>query len=157
RRGQAAEMARRLAQPELPRAQALRTRMSTFFGSAGTYDAPRRDWVRAAVAVAIVGVVGVMLGVQIMTPNKRVLAVMAAVVVCAVGGGASVVMGLGFLLLALPFRGSRSFGSTTLAFILILLVIWLLRMSQRVPPWPQRPPADAPIIGLVIAYVISFY
>ncbi len=131
--------------------------MSTLFGSAGTFEAPRRDWVRAVVAVAIVGMVGVLLGTQIMTPNKRVLAVMAAVVVFAIAWRASMVMGLGFLLLALPFPRSTVFGTTNLAFILILLVIWLLRMSTRVAPWPQRTPADGPIVGLVIAYVISFY
>src|SRR5206468_10962292 len=45
----------------------------------------------------------------------------------------------------------------SMAFILILLVIWLLRMSQRTAPLPSRTPADAPIAGLLIAYVISFY
>jgi len=131
--------------------------MSTLFGSAGAYGARRQDWFRAAVAIAVVGAVGVLLGVQIMTPNKRVLAVMAAVVVFAIAWRASMVMGLGFLLLALPFPRSTSFGTTNLAFTLILLVIWLLRMSQRIAPWPQRTPADAPIIGLLIAYIISFY
>src|SRR5262245_22488906 len=131
--------------------------MSTLFGSAGAVGAPRRDWLRALVLVAVVGGAGVLLGLQIMAPDKRVLAVMAALVVFAVAWRASMVMGLGFLLLALPFPRGTSFGTTNLAFILILLVIWLLRMSQGVAPWPRRTPTDAPIVGLVIAYVISFY
>ena len=118
---------------------------------------PRRDWIGGLVGAALVVVTGLTLGVQIMEPNKRVLAVLAALVVFALAWRVSMVMGLGFLVLALPFPRGTSFGSTNLAFILILAVIWLLRMSQRVSPLPRRTPADVPIVGLLIAYVVSFY
>jgi len=131
--------------------------MSTLFSSVGEHGAPRRDWIQVLVGAIAIIAAGVLLGVQIMTPDKRVLAVMAAVVVFAIAWRVSMVMGLGFLLLALPFPRSTSFGTTNLAFILILLVIWLLRMSQRAAPLPRRTPADVPIAGLVIAYIVSFY
>jgi len=92
-----------------------------------------------------------------MEPNKRVLAVMAALVVFGLAWRVSMVMGLGFLVLALPFPRGTSFGTTNLAFILILAVIWLLRMSQRASALPRRTPVDVPIAGLVIAYIVSFY
>jgi O-antigen ligase len=131
--------------------------MSTLYSSTGAYRAPRRDWVQVLVGATVIVAAGVLLGVQIMAPDKRVLAVMAAVVVFGIAWRVSMVMGLGFLLLALPFPRSTTFGTTNLAFILILLVIWLLRMSQRAAPLPRRTPADAPIAGLLIAYVVSFY
>lgn len=131
--------------------------MSTPFSSASAYGAPRRDWIQVLVGTIAIVAAGVLLGVQIMEPDKRVLAVMAAVVVFGIAWRVSMVMGLGFLLLALPFPRSTTFGTTNLAFILILLVIWLLRMSQRGAPLPRRTPADAPIAGLLIAYVVSFY
>jgi O-antigen ligase len=131
--------------------------MSTWFSSSGAYEAPRRDWVQTLVAAIAVAAAGVLLGLQIMTPDKRVLAVMAAVVVFAVAWRASMVMGLGFLLLALPFPRSTTFGTTNLAFILILLVIWFLRMSLRMAPPPRHTAADFPIMALMISFVISFY
>lgn len=118
---------------------------------------PRRDWIGGLIGAGLVLVAGMTLGVQIMEPNKRVLALMAALVVFALAWRASMVMGLGFLVLALPFPRGTSFGTTNLAFILILAVIWLLRMSQRVSPLPRRTPADVPIVGLLIAYIVSFY
>ena len=131
--------------------------MNTVFSSAGAHPAQRRDWLQALVTGAVIVAAGILLGVEIMDPNKRALAVMAAAVVFAIAWRVSMVMGLGFLLLALPFPRSTVFGTTNLAFILILLVIWLLRMTQRAARLPQRTPADAPIAALVIAYVISFF
>ncbi len=131
--------------------------MNSLFPGARPYDSPRRDWIGGLIAAGAVVVVGVLLGFQIMVPDKRVLAVMAAVVVLGIAWRVSIVMGLGFLLIALPFPRSTTFGTTNLAFILILLVIWLLRMSQRVAALPRRTPADVPIAGLLIAYIVSFY
>jgi O-antigen ligase len=131
--------------------------MNPLFPGSRPYEAPRRDWIGGLVAAGLVVITGMLLGLQIMEPNKRVLAVMAAVAVFAVAWRANMVMGIGFLLLALPFPRSTTFGTTNLAFILILLVIWLLRMSQRLAPLPQRTPVDIPITGLVIAYIVSFY
>ncbi|TMQ57948.1 MAG: hypothetical protein E6K72_03125 [Candidatus Eisenbacteria bacterium] len=131
--------------------------MNTLFPSTTAHQAPRHDWLRILVAAIAISAAGVLLGLQIMTPDRRVLAVMAAVVVFGVAWRTSTVMGIGFLILALPFPRGTSFGPTNLAFILILLVIWLLRMSQRLAPLPQRTPADLPIAGLLIAYIVSFY
>ena len=131
--------------------------MNTLFPSTAAHPAPRHDWLRILVAAIAISAAGVLLGLQIMTPDRRVLALMAAVVVFGVAWRTSTVMGIGFLILALPFPRGTSFGPTNLAFILILLVIWLLRMSQRLAPLPQRTPADLPIAGLLIAYIVSFY
>ena len=39
--------------------------------------------------------------------------------------------GLGVLVMTLPYPRGTAFGNTNLALILILLVIWLLRVTQR--------------------------
>lgn len=131
--------------------------MSTTPQRVRSFARPGRDWFGVLLATGAVIAIGWLVGAQIMDPNKRVLAVLAAVVVFGLAWRASMIMGLGVLLLALPFPRSTVFGSTSVAFILILLVIWLLRLSQRMAATPQRTPLDVPIVGLVIAYIVSFY
>jgi O-antigen ligase len=101
--------------------------------------------------------VGVVLGLQYVTPNRRVLATLAAIVVFGVTWRLDMVSGLGILILALPFPRATVFGNTNLAFILLLLVTWLLRVTlgQNLPP--RRSPIDVPLVTLFVCYVISFY
>ena len=101
--------------------------------------------------------VGAVLGLQYITPNIRVLAVLAGIVIFGVTWRLNMVSGLGVLILALPFPKAVVFGSTNLAFILLLLVIWLLRVSQGQSAPPRRSPLDAPLITLFGFYVVSFY
>jgi hypothetical protein len=123
----------------------------------GAYASPRRDWIMGLAGALVVIAAGVVLGFQIMQPDKRVLALMAAVAVFGIAWRVDMVLGMGFLLLALPFPRATSFGNTNLAFILILLVIWLLRMSLRDAALPRRTPVDVPLVSLLIAFVVSFY
>jgi len=111
-------------------------------------------WLVNGVAV-IVG--GVLLGQQYVHPNKRVLPVIVGVIVSGLAWRVGMVAGLGVLVLALPFPRGTVFGNTNLALILILLVIWLLRISQRQSPAPRQSPFDLPIVGLLIMYMLSFY
>jgi hypothetical protein len=115
------------------------------------------DWFGAAIAlVAVVGV-GWLLGQQYVEPNKRVLGVLAGLLVFGIAWRLDMVSGLGLLVLSLPYPRGTVFGSTTLAFILLLLVIWLLRWTTREAAPPRRTPVDIPVVGLLVAYVISFY
>src|SRR5258706_2349232 len=111
-------------------------------------------WLVNGVAV-IVG--GVLLGQQYVHPNRRVRPVIVGVIVCGLAWRVGMVAGLGVLVLALPFPRGTVFGNTNLALILILLVIWLLRISQRQSPAPRQSPFDLPIVGLLIMYMLSFY
>lgn len=119
--------------------------------------AAARDWLATVVNGALVAAVGVLLGLQYVSPNKRVLQVLAAVIVFGVAWRLDTVTGIGVLLLALPFPRGTVFGNTNLALILLLLVIWLLRFSTGHSARPERTPLDAPIVGLLVAYLISFY
>jgi O-antigen ligase len=116
-----------------------------------------RDWITPLVGIALVVAVGVVLGLQYVAPDKRVLAVMVATIVVGVAWRLDLLSAIGLLVVALPYPRATVFGSTNLALILLLLIIWLLRLSTRSAPPPRRTPVDVPIIGLVLAYVISFY
>jgi O-antigen ligase len=108
-------------------------------------------------ALLAVVVVGVVVGMQYLTPDKRMLALLAAGIIAGVAWRLDTITGLGLLIVAIPYQRGTVFGSTTFAFILLLLVLWLLRVTQRLNPPLQRTPLDAPIAGLLIAYAISFY
>jgi len=119
--------------------------------------APGRDWIRSAISLLVLVIVGVVLGVQYVDPDKRVLAVLAALVVFGIAWRLDIATGLGVLVLALPFPRAATYGSTSVAFILLLAVIWLLRHAQRDAYGLRRTPLDAPITALILAYVVSFY
>jgi putative inorganic carbon (HCO3(-)) transporter len=117
---------------------------------------PNRWWDRLAAAAAV-GVVGFVLGIQYVQPNKRVLSVMVAAVVAGIAWRLDMLTGIGLLVFALPYPRGTVFGNTNLAFILLLLVIWLLRVTQRLSLRPTGTPVDVPVIGLVVLYIVSFY
>lgn len=116
-----------------------------------------RDWLTRIVSAALVIAVGVFLGLQYIEPDKRALAVLAAAVIFGIAWRLDTVTGLGLMMLAIPYPRGTIFGSTNFAFILLLALIWLLRVSQRMSPAPVRTPVDAAIGGLALAYIISFY
>jgi O-antigen ligase len=115
------------------------------------------DWLTRIVSAVLVIAVGVILGLQYINPDKRALAVLAAAAIFGIAWRLDTVTGLGLMILAIPYPRGTVFGSTNFAFILLLALIWLLRVSQRMSPPPVRTPVDMPIAGLAIAYVISFY
>ena len=119
--------------------------------------AGERDWLLTFLSVAGVVGLGVLIGQQYLNPDKRVLAISAALLLFGVTWRLDLVAGLGVLMFALPFPRGTVFGSTNLAFLLLLTVVWLLRVTQREAPGASRTPFDAPIAGLLIAYVLSFY
>jgi O-antigen ligase len=119
--------------------------------------APRRpDWVGRVLAVLGLTGLGLLLGHQYLYPNKRVISVLAAVVVFGIAWRMNMIAGLGLLVTALPFPRGTVFGNTNLALILLLLVIWLLRFTQGQSPSARRTAIDLPVAGLFIAYVVSF-
>jgi hypothetical protein len=114
-------------------------------------------WVERAVSAAFVLGLGVLIGYQYMAPDKRVLSVFAALIVAGIAWRLEMIAGIGVMLFALPFPKGTTFGTTNLALILLVLVIWLLRVGQRELPLPRSTTLDVPIAGLVIAYIVSFY
>jgi hypothetical protein len=113
-------------------------------------------WVSRTFKVLIVIGTGVLLGQQYVAPDKRVIPLMLSVVVIGLAWRLDMVTAIGILFVALPYPRSTTFGTTNLAFILLLIIFWLVRVSSRQLPAPRRSPIDVPLLGLVTIYVLSF-
>jgi len=101
--------------------------------------------------------VGVLLGIQYWTPNQRVIPVFVALVLFGVAWRLNMVASLCVLVFLLPYPKGTVFGSTNLAFVLIVFLIWLLRLSLRMSPPARRSPVDLPIFCITLWYILSFY
>jgi O-antigen ligase len=108
-------------------------------------------------SVLAVVAAGILIGQQYVNPNKRVIAVMVAAILAGLAWRLDMLWGLGVVVLTVPYPRGTIFGNSNVALILVLLVIWLLRVSQRQSAGLRRSPLDIPIVGLLIAYIISFY
>jgi O-antigen ligase len=117
---------------------------------------PVAGWLGRTATAAAVAAIGILLGVQYVHPNKRVIAVLSAIAVAGTAWRLDLVWGVGLLVLAVPFPRGTVFGNSNLALVLILLVLWLLRVTLRMMAPPRRTPLDLPVVGLLIAFIVSF-
>jgi hypothetical protein len=117
----------------------------------------REDPLGRVMSLVGIAVFGVLLGIQYWTPNKRVIPVVAVALVFGVAWRLSLAAALNVLVFLLPYPKGTVFGSTNLAFIAIVFVLWLLRVSLRTAPPARSSPIDLPIIALMLWAVISFY
>lgn len=96
-------------------------------------------------------------GMQIATPDKRVIQVLAALLLVFFAFKIDSVSALAIATLFLPFPKATSYGNTNVTFVLLIFIVWLYRVTtHRVAP-PKRIPAMVPVGLLVISYLISFY
>ncbi len=123
------------------------------YGSSSAWN----TWLDRIGQAALVVGLGVLIGMQYMAPDKRVLSVIAGLLVAGVAWRLDIVSGVGVAIIALPFPKGTTFGTTNLALILLLVVIYLLRFALREIPRPRPTQLDMPILGLFLAYVVSFY
>lgn len=117
----------------------------------------RSDPVGRAIGLVMTLAIGVLLGIQYWTPNKRVIPVIAAAAVFGVAWRMSMGAAINVMVFLLPYPKGAVFGSTNLALILMLLVLWLLRLSLRTTEPARNSPLDLPILGMLLWYVLSFY
>lgn len=122
-------------------------------GSRGSWT----RWLDRIGPAAVVALVGIVLGQQYLAPNKRVIPVIVSILLFGLAWRTDMATAIGLLLIAMPFPRYTVFGNTNLAFVLLLLVIWLLRVSTHQTPPPSRNPLDLPLVSLFICYVVSFY
>ncbi len=118
---------------------------------------PGADLLSRALAWISTTVMGVLLGIQYWNPNPRVIPVMVALFVFGITWRLSMVAAINVLVFLLPYPKGTVFGSTNLAFILLVFVIWLLRLSLRMSPPARSSPLNLPIFGMLLWYILSFY
>ena len=99
----------------------------------------------------------VLAGMQFLSPDARVLQMAAGGFIVLLAFRFRSIEGLMLAVLFLPFPKGTSYGNTNVAFILLIFMVWLFRVTTRRAEPPGRTPLDVPIIGLVMAYCISFY
>jgi hypothetical protein len=116
-----------------------------------------RDLFNRVFGFVTVVVLGVLLGVQYWNPNKRVIPVVVVLLVLGVAWRLSMAAAINVLVFLLPYPKGTVFGNTNLAFILIVFVIWLLRLSLKMSPPARSSPISLPIFGLILWYILSFY
>jgi len=114
---------------------------------------PIQRWLGVLVLIGA----GVVLGINYLMPDKRMIAVMVATVLFGLMWRVDLVTGIGVLVLALPYPRGTVFGGTNVVLVLLLLLLWLLRSSLRQAAPPHRTPVDVPMAALLIAFIISFY
>jgi putative inorganic carbon (HCO3(-)) transporter len=119
--------------------------------------APWTRWAGRLALAAFVLVFAVVAGMQIAEPDKRVIQVVAAGLVVLLAFRSASISALALTVLMLPFPKGTSYGSTNTAFISLLFVVWLFRVTTKRTHPPGRTVLDLPILGLVMAYCLSFY
>ena len=125
----------------------------------GTGSAARAlgDWMERAFAGLLVIAFGIVLGFQYMAPDRRVLSVLVALLIGGVAWRLEIIASIGVMIMALPFPKGLSFGTTDLALVMLVVVIFMLRVGQRQIARPSGTPLDMPLLSMLVAYVISFY
>ncbi len=118
---------------------------------------PGADLFSRAMAWISTAVVGVLLGIQYWNPNPRVIPVVVAMLVFGITWRLNMVAAVNVLVFLLPYPKGTVFGSTNLAFILLVFVVWLLRLSLRMSPPARSSPLNLPIFGMLLWYILSFY
>lgn len=104
----------------------------------------------------MIAAAGVLIGQQYVYPDKRVIPLILSVIVLGVTWKIDMLSGIALLILAIPYPRWTTFGTTNLAFVMMLVIFWLVRVSTRQLAPPRKSPIDLPLAGLVIAYILSF-
>ncbi len=125
--------------------------------------APRHRWSaiehwigRLGLFAAVIGI-AIVAGMQFAQPDKRILQVIAAVAVVYLAFRSKSISALMLAVLFIPFPKGTSYGNTNLAFLLLIFVVWIFRITTGRARTVGRTPLDIPVLGLVMAYGLSFY
>ena len=107
--------------------------------------------------IALIVVVGGLLGYQIYHPVKRVIEAVAGLVLVYILANFSTLRALWFLIIVFPFPFAISAGNSTFVFTLVLFVVYLVRASTHRETLRGDRLFNLPIAFLVLSYILSFY
>ena len=106
--------------------------------------------------LALIIIVGLVLGSQIYNPNKRTIEAIAGLVLLLLLWRFSTIAALWMLLLTYPFPFSISMGTSNEIFMFIITLVVLLRVSTGEYRITLDHKIRLPIILIVVSYIISF-
>lgn len=122
-----------------------------------TQRLPGLVWWRTAALGTVVLAIAIFAGMQFANTDKRILQVAAAGLLVYMTFRSRLITGLALAVLFLPFPKGTSYGTTNMAFMLLIFLAWIFRVTTGRARTAGRMPVDLPILGLVMAYSLSFY
>jgi O-antigen ligase len=114
-------------------------------------------WLGRLAFAALIVAFAVLAGSQIANTDKRVVQVVAAGLVVYLTFRSQLISGLMLAILFLPFPKGTSYGSTNIPFMMLIFIVWVFRVRTGRAKPAERTPLDLPILGLIMAYGLSFY
>lgn len=106
--------------------------------------------------IALVIIVGVVLGTQIVNPNKRTIEAIAGLVLLLILWRFSTIGAIWMLLITYPFPFAISWGTSNEIFMLVISLIVLLRVSAGEYKITIDHKIRLPLLLICISYIISF-
>lgn len=133
--------------------------MSSTYTHRPTPSAPDRPglpaWVRYGFVAALVIVTSLLVAHEITSPDVRTMQILLAGLLVFAALRVSSFTTLLFIALAIPTYKPTTYGGTTLAFVLVLFILWLVRITLKMERSAGRSEIDLPVLALFLAYLLS--
>jgi O-antigen ligase len=133
--------------------------MSTPYTDRPIATAPDRPgipaWLRIGFVAAVVIVTSLMVAHEITDPDVRTMQILLAGLLVFAALRVSSFTTLLFIALAIPTYKPTTYGGTTLAFVLVLFILWLVRVTLKMERTGGRSAIDLPVLALFLAYLLS--
>ena len=112
-------------------------------------------WLRFGLIGGLVLVTSLLLAHEIVSPDVRTVQILFAGVLLVAALRVSSFTSLLFIAIAIPTYKPTTYGGTTLAFVLVLFILWMVRVSLKLERGAQRTPIDPAVAALFFAYLLS--
>jgi len=115
----------------------------------------QRNLTRLKTLIITIGV-GLLVGSQVYSPNKRIIEAIAGLVVLFMLWQVSTLSALWFVLITYPFPFAMSWGNSNFVFILIIGIMLLIRVAVGIEKFHLDKTLLLPFILIVVSYILSF-
>src|SRR5690349_11207181 len=112
-------------------------------------------WVRFGFVAALVIVTSLLVAHEITNPDVRTMQILLAGLLVFAALRVSSFTTLLFIALAIPTYKPTTYGGTTLAFVLVLFILWLVRLTLKMERGAGRSTIDLPVLALFLTYLLS--
>src|SRR5215471_17956426 len=112
-------------------------------------------WLRFGVVAAVVIVTSLLVAHEITNPDVRTMQILLAGLLVFAALRVSSFTTLLFIALAIPTYKPTTYGGTTLAFVLVLFILWLVRLTLKMERSAGRSEIDLPVAALFLTYLLS--